>query len=206
VRREREARPWPLRRRAAAPAAAARRACGGSSRAAGAHWCSCGGRADTTFYSVAIRSSPPASQAWQRNLLAFSDTSDASDDRRTDATHTATAPRSRVNDRHAGRDDPFRIGFAIALARQCFVASETRAPSSRVRPEGSLLRRFSSPLLTGSSVPQHPGDGSLQRRVSGAGPDTIVHGLRGVSWAAAVLTAPWSADAPLDDMGIRRRS
>eukprot|EP00964_Phaeocystis_antarctica_P014137 scaffold7781_cov57-Phaeocystis_antarctica.AAC.8 len=58
---------------------------------------------------------------------------------------------------------------------------------ARAPPEGSLLRRFSS----GSSV---PGDGLLQRRLSGAGLDTSVHGPRGLSWAAAVLTAPWSVD------------
>ena len=65
---------------------------------------------------------------------------------------------------------------------------------ARAPPEGSLLRRFSS----GSSV---PGDGLVQRRLSGAGLDTTVHGPRGFSWAAAVLTAPWSVDGrgPLDD-------
>ena len=79
--------------------------------------------------------------------------------------------------------------------------SEVRSPSpmfrasksvlhARAPPEGSLLRRLSS----GSSV---PGNGSLHS----AGMDATEPGPRWFSWAAAVLTAPWSVDGrgPLED-------
>ena len=92
-------------------------------------------------------------------------------------------------------------GRAMSTAMDGDGLSEVRSPSpmfrasksvlhARAPPEGSLLRRLSS----GSSV---PGNGSLHS----AGMDATEPGPRWFSWAAAVLTAPWSVDGtgPLED-------
>ena len=96
-------------------------------------------------------------------------------------THTHAEPMSNV----MGGDGLSEVRSPSPMFRASKSVLHARAP-----PEGSLLRRLSS----GSSV---PGNGSLHS----AGMDATEPGPRWFSWAAAVLTAPWSVDGrgPLED-------